>query len=81
MAPGLEVSQRLAALQSILCDGGGASGHRILKTGGEYGTVSSSLIAVPAGDLRRLIWRFAPGPPHETDYRSYGNLGRRLIEA
>lgn len=78
--PGLDVEQRLDALQPILRDRGESSGHRILKTGGEYGTVSSSLVAVPAGDPRRLIWRYAPGPPHENAYRNYGNLGRRLRE-
>lgn len=80
LEPGLEVGQRLQTLQPILCDRGETGGHRILKIGGDYGTVSSSLIAVPRGDLRRLIWRYAPGPPHETDYRNYGNLGRRLAE-
>ena len=56
------------------------TGHRILKKGdSSYGTVSSALIAVPGEDLRRLIWRYAPGPPDETEYRSYGNLGKRLM--
>ena len=78
LEPGLEVEQRLQALQPILRDQGEQSGHRVLKTGGDYGTVSSSLIAVPAAGPRSLIWRYAPGPPHETEYRNYGNLGRRL---
>jgi hypothetical protein len=79
-APGLGVEERLERLRSLLLDTGERSGHRILKRGGEYGTVSSSLIAVHRGDPDGLIWRFAPGPPDETGYRSYGNLSRRLIE-
>jgi hypothetical protein len=34
---------------------------------------------VPRGDLGRLVWLYAPGPPDITAYRSYGNLGRRLL--
>jgi hypothetical protein len=45
-------------------------------TGQGFGTVSSSLIALPAapGPLditpRRAIWRFAPGRPDRTDYEA-----------
>ena len=77
-AAGLSVEQRLLALESLLLDEGGPGRHRILKKGGAYGTVSSSLLAVPRDDPRRLVWRYAPGPPDEVEYRSYGNLGRRL---
>jgi uncharacterized protein with NRDE domain len=80
LAPGLAVRARLALLAEILRDEGGPDRHRILKKGGAYGTVSSALIAVPRGDPRRLIWRYAPGPPDEVAYREYGNLGRRLAE-
>lgn len=78
LAPGLTVEERLDALAPVLLDRGESSGHRILKKGGAYGTVSSSLIAVPAGDPRALVWRFASGPPDESPYRNYGNLARRL---
>ena len=29
-------------------------------------------------DVTALTWRYAPGPPDVTDYRSYGNLAARL---
>jgi hypothetical protein len=80
LGPGLAVTDRLDALAPILLDDGSAGGHRILKRGGDYGTVSSSLIAVPRADPRRLIWRYAAGQPDEAPYRDYGNLGRRLVE-
>lgn len=76
---GLTVAQRFARLRPLLLDTGERSGHRILKAGGDYGTVSSSLIAVPRGDPRLLVWEFAAGPPDEVGYRDYGNLGRRLV--
>ena len=76
---GLQLEQRLDALRSVLCDPGEVGGHRVLKKGGDYGTVSSSLVAVHREDAAALVWRYAPGPPDETDYRNYGNLGRRLL--
>jgi len=51
----------------------------VCKHGASYATVSSSLIAVPLGDPTQLRWRYAAGPPDVTDYRNYGNLGRRLL--
>jgi uncharacterized protein with NRDE domain len=77
--PLLEVEARLDALQVLMRDRGGDGHHAVCKRGDVYGTVSSSLIAVPAGDPRRLIWRYAPGPPDVTPYRNYGNLGQRLL--
>ncbi|MCC6784744.1 MAG: NRDE family protein [Planctomycetes bacterium] len=79
-APGLTLDERLAMLAALLLDEGERSGHRILKRGGEYGTVSSSLIALPAADVRRLVWRYAAGSPDAAPYREYGNLARRLVE-
>jgi len=79
LASGLEVERRLDALARVLRDRGGDGHHAICKRGDTYGTVSSSLLAVPAGDPLRLVWRYAPGPPDVTDYRNYGNLGRRLL--
>ena len=81
LEPGLDLEGRLDALAVLLLDTGDSSGHRVLKTGGEYGTVSSSLIAIRPGSPRDLVWRYAPGSPDETDYRSYGNLARRLVES
>lgn len=80
LEPGLDVEGRLAAFRPLLLDEGKAGGHRVLKKGGAWGTVSSSLLAVPRGDMRRLRWLYTPGPPDEVAYRSYGNLGRRLME-
>lgn len=77
--PLLEVEARLDALQVLMRDRGGDGHHAVCKRGEGYGTVSSSLIAVPAGDPRQLIWRYAPGPPDVTAYRNYGNLGLRLL--
>jgi uncharacterized protein with NRDE domain len=78
-APHLDVHARLDALAGILRDEGQASGHRVLKRNGDYGTVSSSLVAVPRGPITGLIWRYAAGPPDATPYRNYGNLARRLL--
>jgi hypothetical protein len=79
LAPGLAVDARLAALGAVLRDRGGDGHHAICKRGETYGTVSSSLLAIPAGDPERLVWRYAAGSPDVTPYRSYGNLGRRLL--
>lgn len=77
---GLSVAERLDRLRPLLLDQGEVSGHQILKKDdGNYGTVSSSLIAVPRREITRLVWLYAPGPPDEHDYRSYGNLARRLV--
>jgi hypothetical protein len=78
-APSLGIDARFDALAAMLRDRGGDGHHAICKRGDGYGTVSSSLLAVPAGDPRQLRWRYAPGPPDVTDYRNYGNLGRRLL--
>jgi uncharacterized protein with NRDE domain len=79
LAAGVDVEARLAALASVLRDRGGDGHHAICKRGDRYGTVSSSLLAIPDGDPVRLVWRYAPGPPDVTPYRNYGNLGRRLL--
>jgi hypothetical protein len=79
LSPGLELEARLDALARVLRDRGGDGHHAICKRGESYGTVSSSLVAVPADDPVRLVWRYAPGPPDTTEYRNYGNLGRRLL--
>jgi hypothetical protein len=81
IAPGLPLEPRLDALAAVLRDRGGDGLHAICKHGEHYRTVSSSLLAVPQGDPERLLWRYAPGPPDVTEYRNYGNLGRRLLPA
>lgn len=83
LAPALMASlglpRRLDLLRAVLQDRGGQGHHPICKHGDGYGTVSSSLLALPAADPRQLIWRFAAGAPDVTPYRDYGNLGRRLL--
>ena len=80
LGPVQSADRRLELMRPLLQDKGGMGRHRVLKIGGDYGTVSSSLIAVHRSDPRALIWRYAPGPPGDTTYRNYGNLGRRLSE-
>ncbi|MEM7201593.1 MAG: NRDE family protein [Planctomycetota bacterium] len=77
-ADGLSLDARLEALRAVLLDRGEQSGHPVLKTGGAWGTVSSSLIAISSTAPTQLTWRYAPGPPDEVEFRNYGNLGRRL---
>lgn len=79
LVPGLAVEARLDALAPLLRDPGGAGHHAVCKRGDGYGTVSSSLLAVPAGGGPGLVWRYAAGPPDTTAYRNYGNLERRLL--
>ena len=79
LAPAADAAQQLELLRPLLLDRGEHGGHPVLKHGDAYGTVSSSLIAVPAGDPRALVWRYAAGPPDVAEYRNYGNLGRRLL--
>lgn len=79
VAPGLDLAARLDALASLMRDRGGDGQHTICKRGAGYGTVSSSLLAVPQANPGLLVWRYAPGPPDITEYRNYGNLGRRLL--
>ncbi|MEY4675317.1 MAG: hypothetical protein RL148_3101 [Planctomycetota bacterium] len=79
MDPMLGLHERLDRLAPVLRDRGDSSGHAVLKKGAGYGTVSSSLLAVPASDPTALVWRFAAGAPDEAVHRNYGNLGRRLL--
>lgn len=78
--PRSTVESQLEALRPLLLDRGGDGAHPVLKHGAGYGTVSSSLIAVPANDPLSLVWRYAAGAPDEVEYRNYGNLGRRLVD-
>ena len=79
LVSGLGIAERFAKLAPLLLDEGQRSGHRVLKSGGTYGTVSSSLVAVHHADPTKLIWEYAAASPREVPYRSYGNLGRRLV--
>lgn len=75
----VSLDDRLDALAALLRDRGGNGQHAVCKRGEHYGTVSSSVLAIPARDPTQLVWRYAPGPPDVTAYRNYGNLGRRLL--
>jgi hypothetical protein len=79
-AADLDLDSRLGLLRAALCDEGAISGHPVLKRGGTYGTVSSSLLAIRPSAIRELVWRFAAGLPDEAPYKSYGNLARRLVD-
>jgi hypothetical protein len=81
-AAGLSVDERLDRLEPVLRHPGDEGIlHRVLKVGDRrYGTVSGSLLAVPARDPRDLRWRFAAGAPGTVAWKNYGNLGRRLVE-
>ncbi|MBK8100853.1 MAG: NRDE family protein [Planctomycetes bacterium] len=78
-APAADAAARLSHLRPLLLDRGGDGRHPVLKDAGERGTVSSSLLAVPAGEPTRLLWLYAAGAPDRVPFRDYGNLGRRLL--
>jgi len=79
-APGLPLAARLDVIARVLLDRGEHGGHRMLKDDGDYGTVSSSILALPRAGLAGVVWRYAAGPPDRVPYRDYGNLARRLAE-
>jgi hypothetical protein len=78
-APSLPLERRLDALAAVLRDRGGDGHHAVCKRTIGYGTVSSSLLAVPRDPARGLVWRYAAGAPDDMPYKDYGNLGRRLL--
>jgi hypothetical protein len=78
LAPALPLDRQLVRLADVLRDPGGDGHHPICKRGIDYGTVSSSLLAVPPDPARGLVWRYAAGAPDVAPYKEYGNLGRRL---
>ncbi len=78
LAEGLDATQRLLSLRPTLLQERGPGGHAALKRGKKYGTVSSSLLAVPKQGSEGLLWHYAHGSPDITAYRNYSNLARRL---
>lgn len=50
----------------------------IVVAGGEIGTVSSTLIALPK-KLQQSVYQYAPGPPSETDYEDLSALLRQVL--
>jgi len=57
LVPTVDVARRLDLLAALLRDRGAPGHHAICKRGEGYGTVSSSLLAVPAGALLDLLDR------------------------
>lgn len=56
-----------AEWKALVADRSGDAGEQLNVTPrGGFGTVCSSLVALPA--QARPIWLFAPGPPHETAF-------------
>ena len=81
LRPAADAVQQLEQLRPLLLDRGDGGGHPVLKHGDSYGTVSSSLIAVPQSSQHPLLWRYAAGSPDRAPFQSYGNLQRRLHDA
>jgi uncharacterized protein with NRDE domain len=61
-----------AAWQALLADRGSTTGDprdaMCIRTEGDYGTVSASLIAVPADPSRPPVWLYADGPPDSAPF-------------
>lgn len=76
-APDLSLEARIDGLQTLLSTPPAPGRHAVLKTGEDYGTVSSGVLALPVGGAP-LIWRHAQGRPDQVAYKNYGNLQRRL---
>ncbi len=81
LQPASDAAGQLELLRPLLLDRGDGGGHPSLKQGQGYGTVSASLIAVPATPQQPLLWRYAAGSPDRAPFQSYGNLQRRLYDA
>lgn len=81
LTPELDLRDRFDALATAVKDRGGEGFHTVCKHGETYGTVSSSLIAVPGGDIGEMSWLYAPGPPDTVSFRNYSNLARHLASA
>ena len=55
------------------------SGRRgVVMTGGDYGTVSSTLIALPK-KLQNSVFQYAPGPPSDVAYDDLSALLRQVL--
>lgn len=78
LAPEMDLNARFDALATTVKDRGGEGFHTVCKYGETYGTVSSSLIGVPAGNVAELAWLYAPGPPDTVSFRNYSNLASHL---
>jgi len=50
----------------------------VVLTGGEYGTVSSTLLSLP-DRIQRAVYQYAPGPPSDHSYDDYSALLRQVL--
>ncbi len=70
-----------AAWQALLADRGSTTGDprdaMCIRTEGDYGTVSASLIAVAADPSRPPVWLYADGPPDRVPFRPVPTAGLR----
>jgi len=56
-----------------------ASGRRgVVLTGGEHGTVSSTLLSLPK-KIQNAVFQYTPGPPCDTKYDDYSALLRQVL--
>lgn len=73
-----------AGWQRLLADRVGSGGDprdaMCIHTDGAYGTVSSSLIALPADSGRAPVWLFADGPPDRRPFAPVPLDGLRITE-
>lgn len=63
--------------QALLADrtsaaGAGPGGAMTIVTGSGFGTVSASLLALPAAAAAAAVWLFAAGPPDEVAFQPVG---------
>lgn len=57
-------------------DGGGRRG--VVQTGGDFGTVSSTLISLPR-KIQQAVYQYAPGPPCDCAYDDLSALLRQVL--
>ncbi len=55
-----------------------AGRRSVIITGGEYGTVSSTLLSLPE-KLQQSVYQYAPGPPSECSYDDLSALLRQVL--
>ncbi len=56
------------------------SGRRgVVITGGEYGTVSSTLLSLPEEKIQQAVYQYASGPPCDTSYDDLSALLRQVL--
>ncbi len=52
--------------------------HGVVMTGGDYGTVSSTLLSLPSR-IQNAVFQYASGPPSETTYDDCSALLRQVL--